>query len=222
MVLVGLDLPEVVAIPLVEAVLAVELEAAAVGNVVVRERLRVGGPQSRELRAVKLAGILVDPHQLLDRVVQRQVEANRLRSHRLLETILKLINQVLVRLLGEAATLIRVEVDVIHVHRRILEAGQGRGRRDDATRERTTTRRDVLNQVRRLAEDEVQANLVVLESDERQSQTRVAAEPEGQRDVHHRRATVAASGRRVRALNGGTKHLIKANRLVILRSEGLP
>ena len=221
-VLVRLDLPEVITVPLIEAVLAVELKAAAVGNVVIRERLRVAGSQGRQLRAVELAGILVHPHQLLDRVVQRQVEADRLRGHRLLKTILKLVDEVLVRLLGEAATLVRVEVDVIHIHRRILEAGQGRSRPNDSTREGTTTRRDVLDQVRRLAEDEVQANLVVLEGDERQSQTRVAAEPEGQRDIQNRRAAVAASGRRERALNRGTQHLVETNRLVILRGQRLP
>ena len=126
------------------------------------------------------------------------------------------------RLLGEAAALICVEVDVIHIDRRILETGQSTSRSRDTAREGSTAGRHVLDQVRRLAEDEVQAHLVVLEGDERQSKTRIAAEPELERDVQNRRATVATSRRGRLALHTRTDHLVQADRLVIRRGQRLP
>ena len=222
--LVRLNLPEVVAIALIEAVLAVELEAAAVGDIRILEGLRVVGAETtagnrRHQRAIEHTSILVDPHQLLDRVVERQVQANRLRGDGLLQAILELVNQVLVRLLGEAAALIRVEVDVIHVNRRILEARQSGSGSGNTARPRSTARRDVLHQVGCLAEGKVQTHLVVLEGDERQRQARVTAEPELERDVENRRAAVAAGRSGVGASDVGAEHLIEANRLVIRRRE---
>ena len=223
-VLVGLDLPEIVTIALIEPVLAVELEAAAVGDIRILEGLRVVGAEAtagnrRHQRAIQHASILVDPHQLLDRVVEREVEANRLRRDGLLQTILELVNQVLVSLLGKAATLIRVEVDVVHVDCRILEAGQRGSGSGNTTRPQVRTVIRVLHQVSRLTEDEVQAHLVVLEGDERQRQTRVTAEPELEWDVENRRAAVAAGRSGVGASNVGAEHLIEANRLVIRRRQ---
>jgi len=83
--------------------------------------------------------------------------------------------------LGELAALVRVQVDVVDVERR----------RDKARRRDTVTDRvDVGNrgglveaQVAEVVELEVDADLVVLERNQRQRQARVAVEPELQRDV---------------------------------------
>jgi hypothetical protein len=76
--------------------------------------------------------------------------------------VLHLFNEVLVRLLGEAAALVRVEEVVVGP---ALERG-------------------TVGVVRELgAEVHVDARLVVLKSDERKRQTRVAVEPEDQRQV---------------------------------------
>ena len=78
--------------------------------------------------------------------------------------------------LGELAALVRVQVDVVDVERR----------RDKARRRDTVTDRvDVGNrgglveaQVAEVVELEVDADLVILERNERQRQARVAVEPE--------------------------------------------
>ena len=84
--------------------------------------------------------------------------------------------------LGELAALIRVEVDVVHVE------GSGRevGSVDtvaDGVEVACDLRGDVEAEVAEVVELEVDADLVVLERNERECKTRVAAEPELERDV---------------------------------------
>ena len=78
--------------------------------------------------------------------------------------VLNLLNQVLVTLLGEAATLLSVQVHVVGPH---LERGGG-----------AEIQAVVAGQVK------VQTHLVVLQSNQGQVQTGVAVEEEQQRDVH--------------------------------------
>ena len=124
------------------------------------------------------------------------------RRDRLRARVLELVDEVLVALLGEPATLLRVEVDILDVEggRNELEALDAASRRSAAAlRERL--RGEVgsahplcvsvsVAAVVVLLEVHVDADLVVLQSDERHSQARVAAEPELERDVQrlHRRA----------------------------------
>jgi len=84
--------------------------------------------------------------------------------------------------LGELAALVRVEVDVVDVERRGDEV-----RVVDAVADRVEVRRelgrDVPAEVADVVELEVDADLVVLERDERERKARVAAEPELEGDV---------------------------------------
>ena len=83
--------------------------------------------------------------------------------------------------LRELAALVRVEVDVIDVE----------GRSDEASRRNTVadrvrvgeSGRGVPAEVAEVVELEVDANLVVLERNEREREARVAVEPELERDV---------------------------------------
>ena len=113
-------------------------------------------------------------------MVEVQLQLVGRRGDRLLTSVLEDINQVLVRDLGELAALIGVEVDVIDVERRGRKAALA-----DTVADRVRVRgvRVVPAQVVERVELEVDAHLVILEGDQRQSQTRVAAEPELQRDV---------------------------------------
>lgn len=204
-VLERLDLPEVVALALIKAVLSVELEARLVDDVIVRERRCRGTP-----RAIQAVGILENPDQLLDRVVERQVDTRRRVRDRLVLVVLELLDEVLVALLGKATALLRVEVDLVNVERRSQVRGSLRN----------TRRRRALDQVLRLIEDDVEANLVLLEGDERERQARVAVEPELQRDVENTRASDAVADRRGRQRR--RVHPVELDRLVRGGRQALP
>ena len=83
--------------------------------------------------------------------------------------------------LGELAALIRVEVDVVDIERRGRQAALANAVADGVGVRRAV--RVVPAEVVERLELEVDAHLVVLERNQRQSQTRVAAEPELERDV---------------------------------------
>ena len=145
-------------------------------------------------RAVHERVALDNPHQLLHRVVEVQLDLVGRARDRLSARELELLNQVLVRLLGEPATLLRVEVDVVDVQRRSRQ-------RLDARRHRSGREEQlVVGAVDPLLELHVDAHLVVLERDERDSQARVAAEPELERDVERARRRARAGGAGVRQL----------------------
>ena len=135
-------------------------------------------------------------------MVKVELDLVRRRRDRLGTRVLDLLDEVLVRLLGEAAALLRVEVDVVDIER-------GRS-------ERTNTRStDLVDAVRLRLEVDVDADLVVLEGNERDSNTRIAAEPELERDVERlRRRTVAANtrrgrlARRARGIKGNTRRIL--------------
>jgi len=114
--------------------------------------------------------------------------------HGLIARELELLNEVLVGDLREAATLVRVEVDVIYVERRGDEAGAGNTVADRVARRRAGNL--VPAEVLDLRELEVDLDLVVLEGDQRERQARVAAEPELERDVERvLRRALAGLGR---------------------------
>jgi hypothetical protein len=130
----------------------------------------VGGevPHGVALGGRGRVGVLVAPHQLLHWVVEGQADqlGGGLRHGRgqgVTAGVLHLLDQVLVTLLGEAATLLRVKVHVVGPH---LE-GVGA---------------EVIRVVGRQVE--IQAHLVVLQGDQGQVQAGVAVEEEQQRQVH--------------------------------------
>ena len=164
----------------------------------------VEGLASVDLRDERLVGRAVhegvaldDPHELLDRVVEVELDLVRARRDRLGTRELELLNQVLVRLLGEAATLLRVQVDVVDVQRRGRERLDARGQR--------ARQELVVRAVDPLLELDVDAHLVVLERDQGDRQTRVAAEPELERDVQRARRGAGTGGARVRQLSASAR-----------------
>ena len=151
-------------------------------------------------RAVHERVALDDPHELLNRVVKVQLDLVGARRDRLGTRELELLDQVLVRLLGEAAALLRVQVDVVDPQRRGRE-------RLDARRGRRRSNQLVVAAVDPLLELDVDAHLVVLESNQRDRQTRVAAEPELERDVERLRRGARTRGARVRQLRARARRI---------------
>ena len=133
---------------------------------------------------------LDDPHQLLDGVVEVQLDLVGGRGDALRTRVLELLDQILVRLLGEAAALLSVQVDVVDVERRSQEGLDGRGRSALG-----------IHAVDPLLELHVDAYLVVLEGDQRDRQTRVTAEPELQGDIQRLRRRARTRSARVRQLS---------------------
>ena len=146
-VLVRLDQVEVASLALRETVVAVELDLGDNDRVVARHALhtrdRVAGLEHRPVppvgvveRLLALPGVdnrgvagdirvaLDDPHELLRGVVKVHLDLVRRRRDRLATRELQLLDQVLMRDLGEAAALIRVEVDVVNIQRRRHQASR--------------------------------------------------------------------------------------------------
>ena len=202
-VLVRLDPVEVVAVTNLEAVVSVKLQQGSDGRVLASHAFDTGDRVTRlQDRAVPPVGVverllslprvddvviaadervtLNNPDKLLARVVEVQLQLVGRRGDRLTTSELEDINQVLVRDLGELAALISVEVDVVDVQR-----GSGKTALANTVADSMRVRRVrvVPAQVVQGVELEVDTDFVVLQSNQRQRETRVAAEPELQRDV---------------------------------------
>ena len=262
-VLVGLHQVEVVALARLEAIVAVELEERRHDGVLARHALDTRDGVARlvdaavppvgeveGLLALPLANDVVvarderialdNPHKLLARVVEVELELVGRRRDRLSARELERLDEVLVGDLGELAALVRVEVDVVDVERGGLEVGRG-----DAVTDlvRVGERgRVVPAEVAEVVEVEVDADLVVLERDQGKRKTRVAAEPELEGDVERvgRRAreelgrregltggavilaTRAALAEEVRELGHVANHLGVAGLLASLLRELIP
>jgi len=127
-------------------------------------------------RAVNEGIALDDPEELLHGVVKVELDLVGGGGDGLSASVLHLLNEVLVALLGKAAALLSVEVDVVDVER---GSGEGLGGRGSNV---TNVGLRILAVLPGL-EVNIDANLVVLEGDERDRKTRVTAEPELERDV---------------------------------------
>jgi len=195
------------------------------------ERLLAQGlhdPRRRGGVAVNERVALDNPDQLLDGVVEVHLDLVGRGSDRLVARELELVNQVLVRLLGEAAALLRVEVDVVDVERRghQLELGDSRDTVAELDRRRVQRQdREVASAnvgvaaVVVLLELHVDAHLVVLEGDERDRQARVAAVPELQRDIQRLEGRARAGQARVCGLRGGARGVQRNTRRVLQQHE---
>ncbi len=204
-VLEGLHLVEIATLAHLEAIVAVELEESRNARVLASHtldardgvaRLEDGAvPPVREVEGLlTLPGVNVgviarhvrvaldNPHKLLARVVEVELELVGGRRDRLLARELERLDEVLVGHLGELATLVRVEVDVVDVERGGDKVGVRHTVADRVVVGRNLGR-DIPAEVLDVVELEVHAHLVVLEGDEREGKTRVAAEPELERDV---------------------------------------
>ena len=204
-VLERLDLVEVASLAALEPVVAVELEQRVHNRVLAGHALEARDGVARlqhgpvppvaeverllalprvddAVIAADIAVALDNPHELLARVVEVELQLVGGGRDRLTARELQGLDQVLVGDLGELAALIRVEVDVVDVEGRGRQVG-GVDTVADRVEVARDLRRDVEAQVAQVVELEVDADLVVLERDERQRQARVAAEPELERDV---------------------------------------
>ncbi len=202
-VLVRLDPVEVVTVTHREAVVAVQLEECSDGRVLARHALHAGHrvtalehaavpPVGVVERLLALPGVddvviaadeavaLDHPHELLARVVEVQLQLVRAGGDGLTASELEHIDQVLVADLGELAALVSVEVDVVDV-----QGGSRQTALANAVADGVGVRAVgvVPAEVVQGVELQVDAHLVVLEGDQGQGQTRVAAEPELQGDV---------------------------------------
>lgn len=179
----------------------------------------------RRGRAVNERVALDNPDELLDGVVEVELDLVRRGRDRLRARELELLNEVLVRLLREAAALLRVEVDLVNLERRSRErlgSRRERARRDRARAEaRRRARRDVVlvAAVDELLELDVDADLVVLERNERDRETRVAAEPELERDVERLRRRARAGRAGVRELRARARTVEREALLVLEEDE---
>jgi len=160
-------------------------------------------------RAVDERVALDNPHKLLDGVVEIELDLVRRRRDGLSARELELLNQILVRLLREAAALLRVEVDVVNVER------SGRQRLNRRGRRRTL----VVDAVEPLLELDVDADLVVLEGNEGNRKTGVAAEPELQGNVQRLGWRAGAGSARVRQLRTRTGDIQRIALLVLHQDE---
>jgi hypothetical protein len=119
-------------------------------------------------------GILLDdPDELLAGVVEAQLDLVGSTSNRFITSELELLNEILVANLGETATLVSVEVDVVNPEG---TSGEGSGESSSSVLPRALSKG---------AELDVDLNLMILEGNQRKSKTRVAAEPELEGDVEN-------------------------------------
>ena len=213
-VLVRLDQVEVLALTLGESVMAVQLDLGRHDRVRAGHALHAGHGVARlQDGAVEPVGVveglgalvgandrlvaghegitLDNPHQLLGGVVEVQLDLVGGGGHRLTTGELELLDQVLVGDLGEAAALIRVQVDVVDIQGGRDQAGRGDTAGDGVARG------VVEDQVLELVELQPDLDLVVLEGNQGESKARVAVEPELERNVQ------GVLGRAVADLGGG-------------------
>jgi hypothetical protein len=203
-VLVRLDFVEVATLTNRETIVTVELDQGGDTRVATSHTLNTGDGVTRlEDRAVppvgEVEGLLTlpresdqgvagdegvtldNPHKFLTRVVEVQLQLVGRRSDGLTASELEDIDEVLVGDLGEFTTLISIEVDVVNVEGGSNQVGSGDTVTDNI--DVGVLGSIVEAQVADVVEGQVDTNFVVLERNERESKTRVAAEPELERDV---------------------------------------
>ncbi len=204
-VLVRLHLVEVAALTLLETIVAVELDLGHDGRVLAGHALNTGDGVTRlEDRAIPPVGVvegllalpgvddgviarhegiaLHNPDELLDGVVVVELELVGARGDGLTAGELENLNEVLVGHLGELTTLISIEVDVVNEERSSDEASSVNTVTDNVG-VGGNLRGILPAEVTEVVELEVDTHLVVLEGDEGEGETRVAAEPELEGDV---------------------------------------
>jgi hypothetical protein len=203
-VLVRLDFVEVATLTHRETIVTVELDQGSDHRVATSHTLDTSDgvarledravPPVREVeRLLTLPGVgdegiaadegvtLDNPHKLLTRVVEVQLELVGGGSDGLTASELEDVNQILVGDLGELTTLISIEVDVINVERSGDQVGSCNTITDYI--DVGVLGSNIELEVADIVEGQVDTNFVVLEGNQRQCQTRVAAEPELEGDV---------------------------------------
>jgi hypothetical protein len=155
---------------------------------------------------------LNNPDELLARVVEVELDLVGGRANRFISSELELLNQVLVRVLGELSALISIEEDIVDVERGsnkglLVSHGGSLGTRSagkGADGPEALTNRTEIN---------VNLDFMVLQGNERQSQTRVSAEPKEEGDVKGgfgKSLTGGADLRRTTSGSAGTSNISEA------------
>jgi hypothetical protein len=145
------------------------------------EKLEKGGVADEGRAVVDVSVGLDNPDELLDGVVEVQLDLVGGRTDGLVTSELKLGDQVLVGVLGEAATLVSVQEDVVNVEgssNQGLVVGNGGGLGDGGIAGSTVELGDGPQALVNGAKVKVDLDLVVLKSDQRKGKTRVGAVPE--------------------------------------------
>ena len=166
------------------------------------------------LAAVDEVVLLDGENKLLARVVEIELDLVARGSNRLVASELKLLNEVLVRVLRHAAALVGVKEDVVDVERggderlgvgtlrglvaRARPVPVGRVRGIHAPAERVDSPQEAVKSVQL----NVNLHLVILEGNKRKRETRVAAEPELER--HVKRGLRKRAARHARVARGAS------------------
>ena len=223
--LVGLHLVEIATLTHSEPVVAVELQEGSHHGVHASHALHASHGVARlQAGAVPPIGVveglltlpgvnhgviarhervtLHHPDQLLARVVEVQLQLVGAGVDGLGTRVLQGLDEVLVAHLGELATLVRVQVDVVHI-----QGGSHQVRGVHTVTHGVSVvghRRSVVpHEVLQVVELQVDADLVVLEGDQRQGKARVAVEPELERHVQRVLRGAAEQGRGAQGLTAG-------------------
>jgi len=199
-------------------------------NVGVNSGEAVGGNKSTSVtvEVVSVVGPLVDtalnnvvtldnPDKLLNRMVEIELNLDVGVDGRLITSELQLLDQVLVGDLGETATLISVEVDVVNKQSGELKRGHTQSSGSTAVKTIVARGRGRDKELVLVTELEADADLVVLQSNQRKSQTGVAAEPK--LEGHVQSSGLGAVKTSTGEGNGVTDHVVVTNLVTRLDGE---
>jgi hypothetical protein len=198
-----------------------------------------GGVTLQSIAVVNVGIRLDNPDELLAGVVEVDLDLVTGRSDRLITGVLELLNEVLMGVLGHLSALVSIQEDEINIDRGgnkgLLVSSGDSLRSTSCIRERLNSPQALTNG----SEVNIDLDLVVLESNQRQSQTGVSAKPEEEGDVQGglreslaggANLTGAASGSaravdvgesgvaQVGQLGGVSNHLVVTS--LLLRREG--
>jgi hypothetical protein len=145
------------------------------------EELEKGGVTDEGRAVVDVSVGLDNPDELLDGVVEVQLDLVGRRTDGLVTSELKLGDEILVGVLGEAATLVSIQEDVVNVEgssNQGLVVGNGGSLGDGGIAGATAELSDGPQALVNGAKVKVDLDLVVLKSDQRKGKTRVGTVPE--------------------------------------------
>ena len=145
------------------------------------EELEKGGVTDEGRTVVDVSVGLDNPDELLDGVVEVQLDLVGRRTDGLVTSELKLGDEILVGVLGEAATLVSIQEDVVNVEgssNQGLVVGNGGSLGDGGIAGTTVELGDGPQALVNGAKVKVDLDLVVLKSDQRKGKTRVGTVPE--------------------------------------------
>jgi len=193
--LVDLDLIEVTAFASAETIMTIELEFSDTDWVargltkvhllesinLSRVQLVVGPLVTNEVevkaRALNVNILLDHPDQLLSWVIEVNPDLVATSTDRFITSELELLDQILVMFLGKSATLISIQINIVNIQSSCSKMSL------ELTVSSIMWITSVDEQFVEFTELNVNSNLMVLESNQRKSQTNVTVEPELERDI---------------------------------------